>query len=623
MPVDLTESQRELMQEMRRKWDAADTTHRKLRTGWDRLDALYHSRRDFLKAHAEAVDRDKPGVLDAARKEFGADLLIPYAFSVVETVLPRLLSNRPRMLWTPRDQASEQNVENVRIICDSQQQKANYELKLQTTGRSGLIYGLGVQKVYWRKEVAQRKRIVRGVHDTEWVEQEYACTLWDDPDVDDVSIYDFLWDPYGDSMETVGYVFHRSWRSTAYVLAKIESGAWPEVALTAEDLEGAGGKEKYAESWKGRWNAQQQTPELKEPVHEVWEYHNGARVITILNRMWPVAQAGNPAWHGRMPFHIFRPTEVLHQFHGKGEIEPIEDLAHEMNMLRTDRRWNALLKMHVAHFVQDGLMDLDNVKIGPGALIPIDAAGLPLRDILYPVNVGDIPNSGYQEEMALQADLERVSGISDSVSGASGAEQTATGVQLVQAAAGLRIQGKTRRVELELIKPEAADWLALNQQRIVEERTIAVPVLPKAGEPDRRWAWRKIGPAELAGEFDVEPDGGSTAPENVPQMRQDAQLLLGLMNAPGADPRKVLLLVFEKLGVKAPERMLAPDVHVPPQTLDLIAQALVEQLQVPPEAVNQIVGGALNQALSEEQQAQGGGGPVPAEPPQPPEQQAA
>jgi hypothetical protein len=611
----LTDEQEALLREMLRKWDAADTTHKRYRAQWDRLDALYHSRRDMLNAHATASPRDKDGVLQDARKEFGADLLIPYAFSVVETVLPRLLSNRPRMLFTPRNEASARNVENVRIVMDAQQSKADYELKLQTTGRSGLIYGLGVQRVGWRREVKMNKRLKKRMFLGGYAVQEYPCVLWDDPDVEDVSIYDFLWDPYGDSMDTVQWVFHRAWRSTEYVLGKIASGDWPEIDLEAQDLEGAGGKQRYTELWSGRWNSQGRSTDLKEQVHEVWQFHDGKRVVTILDRRWPVAVAPNPAWHGRMPFHIFRPTEVLHEFCGKGEIEPMEDLQHEMNMLRTDRRWNALMKLHQAYFYDDGAVDPDDVKIGPGSMIPVNTGGVALRDLVHPVSVGDIPNSGYQEEMALQQDIERVTGISDPVSGRSGAEETATGVQLIQAAAGLRIQMKTRRIELETIKPAAQDWLALNQQRITEERQIALPALPEHGEPERRWAWRKIGPEELAGEFDVEPDGGSTAPENVPQMRADAQILMTALNMPGVDPSKVVPLFFEKMGIKAPETLMLPAVHVPPETLNVIGQQLIAG-GMDPQAVEQLIMSSLAAVHDAQDPTQQGGG---AETPAPPE----
>lgn len=621
--VELTPEQQALLDEMLRKWDAADKLHKRHREQWDRLDALYHSRRDFLQAHASSgTQAGRDAVVGDARKEFGADLLIPYAFSVVETVLPRLLSNRPRMLFTPRNEASARNVDNVRIVMDAQQHQADYELKLQTTGRSGLIYGLGVQKVFWRKEYRQSKELQPRMFLPGFKEVEVTRCAWDDPDVEDVSIYDFLWDPYGSCMDTAEFVFHRSWRSTPYVLAKIQSEAWGEVALTTEDLEGSHAKSRYTELWRTRWNAQGRRVELKEPVHEVWQFHDGRRVVTVLNRQWPVAVAENPAWHGRMPFHIYRPTEVNHQFVGKGEIEPIEELSHEMNALRSDRRWNALMKLHESYWYADGTIDPSETKIGPGTMNPVDTMGLPLRDVLLPVTTGDIPNSSYQEEAALQHDLERVSGISDPVSGGSGAEQTATGVQLLQAAAGLRIQLKTRRVELELIKPEAQDWLALNQQRITEEREVREDVqgVDPNAPPEGRWRWRKVGPEQLAGEFDIEPDGGSTAPENVPQMRQDAQIFMSMIGAPGLNQQEMMLLILEKMGIKAPERLLAPQVVVPPQTLDLIARMLVEQAGMAPDAVNAMIEQALNMALDSEEQTGPEAEQPPAEPEQPPEE---
>lgn len=623
---ELTPEQTTLMAEMRQKWETADGTHRLLRDRWDRLNALYHSRRDFLRSMTDASSSsEKAGIIDDARKAFGDDLLIPYAFSVVETVLPRLLSNRPKMLWTPKDEQSAANVENVRIIVDGQQQQCNYELKLQTTGRSGLIYGLGVQKVAWRKEVVTRKVLKKRAFLPGYAQAEQEVVLWDDPDVQDVSIYDFRWDPYGDNMETIGWAFHRTWRSTRYVLAKIASGDWPDVSLEAGDLQGQNANQAYDDAWRSRRSDQQPVGSSREPIHEVWEFHDGDRVVTVLNRTWPVADIPNPAWHGRMPFHIYRPTEVLHEFCGKGEIEPIEELSREMNWLRTDRRWNASMVMNRSYFFDEGTIDPKDIRIGPGMMNPVNAGGVPLSELLYPVQVGDIANSGYQEEAALQADIERVSGISDPVSGLGDASQTATGVQLVQAAAGLRIQNKTRRIEIELIKPEAEDWLALDQQRIVEAREIGVPAPPAPGAGRQPvWTWIRIGPEELAGRFAPEPDGGSTAPENVPQMRQDAQMLINLLQVQGVDQRKILTLALEKFGIKAPETYLAPaGQQVPPQTLDLIVQELTGQLGLDQGEATQIVSAALHAALDQQNGPQAGAQAPQSGPPQPPEQQAA
>lgn len=622
MPPELTDDHRDLLQEIARKFDAADEVHAKFRDRWDELDALYHNRNDWKRQVAGAAnDRDVRSLFGDAMHTFGAELFIPYSFTVVETVLPRMLSNRPRMLVLPRSKASERNVENVKFIIDAQQDKCRYELKLQTTGKSGLIYGLGAQKVAWRREerdrqTMQRKLVRQGLRMVEdWVPDSAPYCVWDDPDANDVSIYDLLWDPYADSMETAGFIFHRTWRSTSYCIRMVESGQWAYLPdLTAADVDSINAKEKYTGVHKGRKRFQNDTASYKEPIHEVWEFHDGKQVITVLDRTYVVKVAANPHPMGRMPFHIYRPTEVVHQFCGKGEIEPIRDLQYEMNAIRTDRRWNALLKLHVAHFYEDGTLDPADVKLEPGALIPVN--GNP-RDLLMPVTVGDIPNSGYMEENALKQDINLTTGVSEQVSGTGDAGQTATGVQLIQAAAGIRIQNKTRRLEVELIKPAAEDFLALNQQRIREEREVREPVPPVPGDPERRWAWRVIGPADLAGEFDVIPDGGSTAPENVPQMRQDAQLLAQMltMSQGALDASKVFPEILRKMGYDQPETLLATDNRVPPATLDYIKGILTDELDMEDDVAHEIIGTALNAALEAEQAQRQGGPPQAAQEP--------
>jgi hypothetical protein len=219
-------------------------------------------------------------------------------------------------------------------------------------------------------------------------------------------------------------------------------------------------------------------------------------------------------------------------------IDPIEDLQRELDWLRTDRRWNAMMKLHQTYAYNDGVVDPAQIKIGPGRLIPVN--GDP-RDLLVPLTVGDIPNSGYQEEAALRADIERTTGVDDTVAGNDGgAAQTATGVQLVQAAAGVRIQAYTRRMELELIKPQA---VAVAGAEPAAHRgwssEMRVPSMPRPGEPDGAGRGGRSGRRQMAGEFDVEPEGGATAPDNVPQDRQDAQMLMaGRWADPGVDPHQ-------------------------------------------------------------------------------------
>lgn len=625
MPEQAPE-QRQLLEQIVSKVTASEETVHKYNTEhWDHLDSLYHSVKKLRSAHAGASPRDRYPIMRDAQAEFGHELFIPYAFSVVETVLPRLLSHRPRMLVLPRNQASERNVENMRATIDAQQGQIDYELVLQSVAKQALTLGLGWQKTGWRTREAPTEKVVPASYILQklgkpWAVAKTTEKLFDDPYAEACDAYDVITDGYASSADNAAWICHRTWRNTGYVLDKLKSGDWdPGIEITKQDLDENGAAQRYSDVWRGRLSNQgRPSPsERNTDIHEVLEFHDRCHIVTILDRQWVVATAENTIWYGRLPFQCYRPTEVPNQLRGKGEIEPMEDLQMETNALRTDRRWNALMKLHTAYFYNDGLVDPHLIKIGPGALNPVN--GDP-ADVLKEVTVGDIPNSSYREEQALQADIERTTGISDSTAGAdAGAAQTATGIQLVQAAANARIQLKTRRAEAELCKPAAKHWARLNQRRILEQREYRNEP-PTPDDPERRWSWFQVGPNELAGEFDFEVEGGSTTPENIPQKRQDAQLKAQILGAmPEVNRRMLVLNILEDLGFKHPDGMMNPPVHVPPQTLDLIVQALVEQ-GADPAMAQQIVAGAYDVALDLEEEAAMGGnrtGPQESAPPTP------
>lgn len=628
--VELAPDDKALLTAWTERFTAAeDGIHKHYRDTWTRFDKLYHGYKQLEAARANAAPKDRyPLVLDA-RNDFGHELHIPYAFAIVETVLPRLLSNRPRMLVLPRTEESERNVENMRALIDRQQNDIDYEIKVQEVAKSGLIYGLGIQKTYWKHCVVDKSTPVPASFALRAVGQKYALKtvtekLHDGPVAEQVNIRHFFWDPWATAIDDARWVIHRTKRDTAYVLDKIASGTWnyaPDLKL--EDLESSEGATRMRSADAGPLEAQRlPNPGARDTdAHEIWECHDRTTIVTICDRKWIVSIQPNDSYPGRLPFQCYRPTHVLNQFVGKGEIEPIEDLQLEMNMLRTHRRWNAEMVMHAAFFYNDGIVDPRRVKIGPGALIPVN--GDP-KDVLQKIEMGDVPFSSYREAQEIASDIERASGISDSTAGAdAGAAQTATGIQLVQAAANARIQLKTRRAEVELIREGCRHWGALNQRYILDMLQVQVPAPPTPEQPDRTSAWLKLGPEQLAGEFDYEPEGGSTTPENIPQKRQDAQIKMAALGQMGGllDARRMAVSILDDLGYKNPETYLAPDAHVPPGTLDLILQQLVKA-GMDQATAQQLVEGSLNQALDAEQQQQQGP-PASPQPPGEPQQQAA
>jgi hypothetical protein len=583
--LTLSAEEEERLKDITQLFDAAESYHKKFKERAEHFYALYRNYQDFRGENRDWNPRDMDGGIRVAEREWGATLFIPYCFSTIETILPRMLSHRPRMLVLPRNQESEQNVENMRMLIDSQQEQIDYELVLEDIAKNGLIYGLGVQKTGWRKEVRTKRALEPTTYRTGHLERETTHTTFDDPYAEAVDPFDWLWDPHADSVEGCDFIFHRTWRSTRYVLNRLRSSSW-EGEFSEEDVRMLRtGRYDEAQQGRRRIDGYGGAATHRDQPHEVWEFHDGERVTTVLDRRIIVQEGPNPTGCGEFPFQVFRPSSISHHMVGIGAIEPVEDLQAEMNTLRSQRRDNATLKLQQVFAYRDGLVDPADLKFGPGMAMPVE--GDP-RELLFPINVGDIPNSGYQEEANLQADIERTTGISDPVTGSGeggGSSQTATGVQLVQAAANTRIQRAVRRLEVEVIKPGARQWIALNQRKILEPREIGVPAPPNPmesyspGQPDRRYMWFQLGPDELRGEMAVEPEGGATAPENIAQNRQDAQLWMQMFGQnPMVEPRMVLKRAIEGMGIRQPDAYLKPpEPRVPPAILDILAQRGVDQ----------------------------------------------
>ncbi len=526
---DLTDDEIRLVKEINDRYQIADDgAHREFR---DKANGFYGLYRGVSKYHASmaGVDRrDRDTAHREAKDRWGAELFIPYAFRTVETVIPRMLAHRPRMLVTPRDEQAIGNVENMRMLLEWQQEQFDYELVVQDIAKDGLIYGLGVQKTGWKKEYRQISKTTPGIYGGLAEESEKVCTV-DDAWAWRVDPLDFLWDPYAAEVDECGYIFHRGWRSNKYIADMHalgqENGGWRN-DIPIDDLLALGSDEKRTEVYGDRLQAEGLSSSVPAngQVHEVWEYHDREQVVTILDREVPVRITPNPTASGDYPFQVYRPTKVGGRFVGIGEIEPIEDLQYEINDLRSQRRDAAAFALMQVYAYDDSVIDAEDLRGGifPGAAIPVNGAP---RDFLYPIQFKEPPGTSYQEESAIRGDLDTTSGVSDTVTGGDGggaAAQTATGVQLVQAAASERIKAKGRRCEVEICKAGAKQLIFENQRRIVNDYTLAAPD-HTAGPSEPAYKVVKLSPAELAGRMALAIEGGSMAAENTPQKRADGQ----------------------------------------------------------------------------------------------------
>ena len=581
MSLNLPKRERALLEEILGRLSEAEPTHLAHTERWEHFYRLYRSYTQFKRERMRVrTRRDADDLNDAAKREFGDLMFVPMAFAIVETTLPRMLSQNPGMVIRPRERDWEDAVEPLKVLLQVHQERGAYPLVLQDVGKDGLIYGLGVEKVWYERRTLQRTILEPATvpeEGKEWV-QGSRKVVSEGPRAECIDPFDFIPDPIADAVENMRYAFHRSWRDDRYVKEKVERKEWSlPRGVSIDDLLGQG-TNKRSEVWSGR-NSVTGTPEpqseAKGRVHEVLEFHDGARVVTTVDRVCPV-QDGDMFWHRQLPFHVYRPTKVPHELVGIGEIEAIEDLQDELNELRTSRRDNARLVLQRPLAYWDGMLDPSVLEFGPGKLLPME--GDP-RELLFPIPLQELPGSAFQESAELKQDVQYVSGIDDATAGAGADQQTATGTQLVQAAANVRIQNKVLRLEHEVIRGTARQWVALFQQHIDKPMDVAGPPLP--GEEDRQFSWYRVGPEEIQGEFEIEVVGGSTQPDNPVQKRNDAQLAMQMFGQnPAVDQRKLVEFALQNMDVPQPATWLTPqEPQVPMVALEQVRAALADAVQ--------------------------------------------
>lgn len=635
---NLPEEHRAVLKRAVEAYELGKDRHEAERRKMDRYYKLYRSYKELKRTHADARPQSVDAVMRDAMHGFGADLFIPYVFSVIETTLARMLAQNPRMLVTPAPvqqladaERLERATENMRLLVERGQDRTRYHLTLQDVGKSGLIMGAGVGKTSWlqlykdarhiRRPTAREEGgpayVIGGLHEKgDQAGQPMKKLAYEGPVSEWVDMYDFIHDPRGAHLvrQLAGccrWVIHRTWLDNAEMKDRIERKVWElPPGVDFEDLCSTGNDEGRDEIWKERMAAAGFPKEQggNDRLHEVWEYHNGDVVTTVVDKRVPVQHGPNPHWHGELPFQLFRPTRVAGEFFGMGEAEAIEDLQEEMNIMRAQRRDNAAMVLQRPFAYFEGLVHVEDFEWGPGVGLGVD--GDPNQLLSFPT-MQDIPNSGYQEEAMLQRDIERVTGIDDTVSGGEGgggATATATGVQMIQAAAGVRIANKTKLLELEYVGPQAEQHVALYQQKITT--SVYIPGPPKPEEPHRAWSWYEMNPEELAGDMEIAPKGGSMAPDNpVEKMEKATRLWQSFSQDPYVDPMWIREYVLENFGIDNPRaHLIDPGGQISPEELELAAEGLAADLGMDPAAVQEMLGTRVMEAkeLAAQMEQEGG-----------------
>lgn len=391
--------------------------------------------------------------------------------------------------------------------------------------------------------------------------QTQPAVVEDRPYVERVSPFDILVDPEATSMQDLKWIAQR-------VVRPIE-----EVKNDKRYSAAARRNLKADASTNSRWRdedeknaSQHYSDDVKRCT--IWEYYDIQSetmcVFTEMTDKFLIEPQDMPYSYG-IPFVMMRNYDVPDQFYPLGDLEAIEPLNQELNKTRSEMM-NHRKKYARKYLAKSDALD----EKGRAALtsnqdneIVLVDGDMPLNDTIQPVPINQMSPELYQYSDTIEADIDRVSGISEYQRGSlPDIRRTATEASIIQDAANSRAAHKLAIVE-DSTRDVAYRLVALAQTYLTGEQ-----VARMVGR-DGAMLWIPFTREDIEGEFDFEVEAGSTQPLNETIRRQQAMQLLQTLQpyaVPGG-PVNPYELISHTLkfgfGIKNPERFLAPPPSAP------------------------------------------------------------
>lgn len=564
----------ELASEIVSRYTAARNWRSTLKNKWD----------DFYNLYRGELD-------DSTKQVWQGRVFVPYAFSTVETIVPRIVAGRPQIDVIPREEGDADYAKVQGYLLDYFWDQMGMDDKLPDMVRQMLIYGTSIIKVLWDKQIEQVKQEVEidpEMPEVGTTQEKVEKVTYNQPLIELVDLYDFFWDPKGYDIDTCAWVIHRTHRSYDYLLKMQKQGLYKNVRLLEKDK-----KRPYqGETDKSKRHSVQNTTNpltintdsTKEANIELLEYWEDDRVVTIANRRVVIREDDNPFMHGKKPFVRLVDQSMPKEFCGMGEIEPIEELQKELNDLRNQRRDNASLILNKMWKVKNGAnVDEDELVSDVGGVVHTDD-----MDGVEPLYSPEIPNSSYREETLIKADIQQTTGITDYTKGVASealANETATGISLMQEAGNARLKLKMMNVE-SAIKQIGEFIISLSKQFITEE--LSIRILGQ-GQPQ----WLLVKPEEVKDNFDLIVESGPRLLENdAIAKRQALELFQMFANDQYINQLELRKYILEAFNAKNIDKLLGMNGSAAEAGIDLNQVPLT----TPPGGVPAISGGDLNQS---------------------------
>ncbi len=506
-----------------------------------------------------------------------SNLFVPVAYTVIESLLPKLISAifAPKFVFQilPREKNDIEQAKIVEELLRYQFDQMDVYRKFYNWFKQALIYGTSILKVFWRFEICERT-----VTEPSYVfglkvgSRPVTKTIieYDGPDIEVVDLYDFFIDPRATTIKDAKWCIHRIWRDYDYLVEKQKQGYYKNIEKIKP---GVGELRDIMKSVRatvtGLPTGIVETDKYKVELLEYWEDN---KVITIAQRSVIIRDEDkNPFWHGRKPFIDIKDIEMPHEFYGIGEIEPIESLINERNELRNqamDNLKTIVNKILIANRNADIDFDRLEEQNRPGGVILTD--DMNALKYLEPTNiVADL----YNQDAMLVKDIQDATAMAEWTIGTTPRRtETATAVMQIQQSAATRFTLKLFNFVKSGVAELVRMMIALNQQFLDKKKTVRIL-------GDKGFEFKEISAEDISGNYDLIPNVGIM--EVGKEIERQQLLLLAnnpLFTLPNVNIEEFQKAILEKFDIKDVDRFIKPmEVVKAEQQREAMTQSMIEQ----------------------------------------------
>jgi len=473
-----------------------------------------------------------------------SDLFIPMIFSHIESFLPRIVANKPRVEVWGREPSDMIRAKQQRLLLIQQWSSMKMPIKLVEYAKNGLIYGTSVWKVAHRKVVKTRtvrfpKPVTQELQsalgtevvetgDVEIVEEEREVVEYDGPWVTLCDLDQLYPDPEAASFSD-GPVIHREKvtlgelesaqdlnGSSLYnktVLKKLRSLS-EEGNQVEEQPVAATSNKPLIEEMREKFGNEDQSianPHLRQ-VHILTRWDDEwvtTCVEEFEDELPPLRHDPNPLGN---PFIPFTPIPLSNEPYGISFSEILYSLNKETNVLHSSRMDNILMSSNRMITIRKGTgINPRHLQFRPGGKIMVEE-----HEDIMPFQVPSIDFAPYRESEEINVWSQRASGSTDSFQGLPSASTGGTATE-----ASLLEQASASRAGLifQILSEQALNLLGEKMIRINELSITSPQYLRIAGE-NAESEYVRLQPEDLLSENGISLDVTIDVAASEPGTRQ-------------------------------------------------------------------------------------------------------